>query len=232
MSVDNAPSPAPDEAAQPATPALPQLHHPAYRVRGMGTTFHEPAPWSAARLRKLLEQQSAPLSYRTDERGLICTLDNGEPLRATPAPSHFDIQTCADCDMFEREHWSSMSCRRYRDPQGARRMTYLLDVQLATTIEVTSSAPESVADLLRALAGGGLTVTAEAPGMGLAEFGVATLDLGSVSLRQIDGQRVALTCKCGKHLTGSLTLLRDADGHGECPECATRHDYPYDEPPF
>ncbi|MGW0333513.1 hypothetical protein ACWD0J_16850 [Streptomyces sp. NPDC003011] len=218
--------------ARPTVPTLPDLPHSAYRVRGVDTAFHEPAPWSAARLRAVLEQQSQPLAVRSDDRGLVCTLDNREVLRATPAPSHFHIRTCAECGMFEREHWLPLSCRSFRDPAGDRRRTYLVDVRLATTVEVTASDPASVADLLRVLAGVGVTVSADAPGLGLAEFGAATLDLSSVNLRQIDGQDTVLTCRCGKPLTGSLAFLRDSYNNAECPECATRRAYPYDEPPF
>ncbi len=223
MSTDNARSTA---------STLPELPHSAYRVRGVDTAFREPAPWSAARLRAVLEQQHQPLTVRADDRGLTCTLDNREVLRATPAPSHFHIRTCAECGMFEREHWVPMSCRRFRDPNGDRSRTYLVDVRLATTIEVTASDPASVADLLRALAGVGVTLAVDAPGLDLAEFSAATLDLGSVSLRQIDGQDTVLTCRCGKPLTGSLAFLRDSHNNAECPECATRRAYPYDEPPF
>ncbi|MGW3308267.1 hypothetical protein ACWDG9_16965 [Streptomyces sp. NPDC001073] len=232
MSAENTSNPTTDKAAQPATPALPQLHHPAYRVTGIasGTHWCEPAPWSAARLEALLKKQVR--SPFVDANGLLCGLDNGETIRATPAPSHFYIRTCAECSMFEREHWSSLSCRSYRDPANERRKTYLLNVRLATTVEVTASSPAAVADLIRALANAGLTVTAEAPGLGLAEFGAATLDLGSVSLRQIDGQEAVLTCTCGKPLAGSLTFLRDSDPLAKCPECATHSAYPYDEPPF
>ncbi|MEU5476835.1 hypothetical protein [Streptomyces mirabilis] len=217
---------------RPATPALTETNHQAYHVTNVvdGAPYSEPAPWSVARLRALLERQSTP--PHIDDRGLLFTLDNGDFLRATPAPAHFDLTTCTVCSMFEREHWSSLSCRRYNDPGGRNPSTYLVKVQLEASLELNVAAPESAADLIRALAAAALTVTTGAPGLTLAEFRSATLDLGSVRLQQVNGQAVSPTCQCGNSVEGNLDFFKGPWRSSQCVACAS-NSHPYqDEPPF